>query len=308
MQKLLFPALALAFLAVPARAEILTAGPGQAFDSPSIAVRLARPGDTIRIAPGRYTTCLWPTTNGLTIEGMGPGVIFDGGICSGKAIIVAAGSDLTIRGLTLANAHNEVHNGAGIRAEGTNLTIEDVQFLDNDEGILAAPRPEGAIIVRRGVFRGNGNCIAACAHGIYVGALALLRVENSEFNGQRDGHHIKSRAARTEVVDNRITDGARGTSSYLVDVPSGGAILISGNRLEKGPRSENRGVAIAIGAEQDNHRNPEGAIDIRDNDFVNNTGGPTVFVRNFLSSSARLQNNKLGGGAVTPLLGSGAVE
>ena len=67
MQKLLFPALALAFLAVPARAEILTAGPGQAFDSPSIAVRLARPGDTIRIAPGRYTTCLWPTTNARTL-------------------------------------------------------------------------------------------------------------------------------------------------------------------------------------------------------------------------------------------------
>lgn len=311
MQKLLIPALALGFLALPVRAadqpNILTAGPGQAFDSPAIAVRLARPGDTVRIAPGRYTSCLWVIADGLTIEGMAPGVVFDGGICGGKAIVVASARDLTLRNLTLTNAHNEVHNGAGIRAEGVNLTVEDVRFIDNDEGILAAARPQSHITVRRSTFRGNGNCIRACAHGLYVGAAALLRVEQSDFTGQLVGHHIKSRAARTEVVDNRIADGAEGTSSYLLDLPAGGTILVSGNQFEKGARSENPGVAIAIGAEVGHYRNPDGPIDIRDNSFVSNTGKPSVFVRNYISVPARLKDNKLTG-AVTPLLGSGAVE
>ncbi len=314
MQKLLIPALVTSFLAFPVRAadsvpqpSILMAGPGQTFDSPAIAVRLARPGDTIRIVPGRYASCLWPLSDRLTIEGTAPGVVFDGGICGGKAIIVAAGRDLTVRRLTLTNAHNAVHNGAGIRAEGTNLTVEDVQFLDNDEGILAAANPASQIIVRRSNFRGNGNCMAACAHGLYVGAAALLRVEQSDFQGQLVGHNIKSRAARTEVVDNHIADGAEGTSSYLLDLPSGGTILVSGNRFEKGPRSENKDVAIAIGAEVDHYRNPDGPIVITGNSFINNAGRPTVFVRNYISVPARLKDNKLTG-AVTPLLGSGAVE
>jgi hypothetical protein len=79
----------------------------------------------------------------------------------------------------------------------------------------------------------------------------LLRVENSHFSNSntRQGHSIKSRALSTEVIGCTITDGPDGTSSYLIEAPNGGALIVRGNSLEKGPKSENHKAAIAIGAE-----------------------------------------------------------
>jgi hypothetical protein len=56
-------------------------------------------------------------------------------------------------------------------------------------------------------------------------------VKNSHFVESREGHHIKSRAQRTEVIGNDIQDGPRGTASYLVDIPEGGSLVIEGNTL-----------------------------------------------------------------------------
>ena len=46
---------------------------------------------------------------------------------------------ITIRNLTLTRARVADFNGAGIRAEGGDLTIEHVRFIDDQDGILAAP-------------------------------------------------------------------------------------------------------------------------------------------------------------------------
>jgi hypothetical protein len=83
----------------------------------------------------------------------------------------------------------------------------------------------------------------------------LLRVENSHFSNSntRQGHSIKSRALSTEVIGCTITDGPDGTSSYLIEAPNGGALIVRGNSLEKGPKSENHKAAIAIGAEGVTH-------------------------------------------------------
>lgn len=287
--------------------ETLVVGPGKVFERPSGAALAARPGDTIQILPGRYVDCAVWTASGITIEGKGDGVTIADETCEGKAIFVIVGNDVTVRNITFTGAHVRTHNGAGIRAEGTNLTVEKSRFVDNDEGILAGSNPAGAIAVRDSYFRGNGNCIAACAHGIYVGRIALLHVEHSEFVAQHVGHHIKSRALRTEIVDNRIQDGPDGSSSYLLDLPNGGAILISGNRFEKGAKSRNRGTAISIGAEQTGAAGQTGRIDIVNNSFANDVGQPTVFVRNHTSTPAYLQANRFTG-TVVPLSGPGTVD
>jgi hypothetical protein len=90
------------------------------------------------------------------------------------------------------------HKGAGIRAEGSNLTVQDSRFIDDEEGILAGSNPRGTIRVIGSEFRGNGNCAAARAHGIYVSAIELPDVEDSHFTDTHEGHHIMSRA-RTAV-------------------------------------------------------------------------------------------------------------
>ena len=48
-------------------------------------------------------------------------------------------------------------------------------------------------------------------------------MEDSHFSDTHEGHHIKSRALRTVLRGNDISDGPTGNSSYLVDVPNGAA-------------------------------------------------------------------------------------
>jgi len=282
----------------PASATELTVGAGKAYALPSDAARTAQAGDIIRIFPGSYSDCTRWDADGLVIEGAGPDVILAGKVCDGKGIFVTRGNGITIRNITFMSAQAPSHNGAGIRAEGNNLTVEDSRFIGNENGILAGGNDASAIAIKNSIFRGNGNCIAACAHGIYIGHIALLRVENCTFEGQHVGHHIKSRASRTEIVNNSVQDGPNGSASYLVDVPNGGSALISGNLFEKGPRSSNKRTAIAISAEGET--NPAGEIVVEDNRFFNDTGVATAFLRNYAARPITLQRNQFTGN-VTPV-------
>ncbi len=295
-------ALALATASVcattPAMAATLLVGPGRPYSVPSDAARAAVPGDTVRIAPGSYRDCAVWTANRLTVEGDGPGVVLMDKICQGKAIFVIHADDVTVRGLTFAHARIPEGNGAGIRAEGANLTVEDSKFVDDQDGILSAPNPSSTILVRNSEFDHDGACDNACAHGIYAGRIALLKVEHSHFFATQVGHHIKSRAARTEITDCKIEDGPAGTSSYLVDLPNGGSLILRDNVLEKGPKSENHSVAIIIG-EEGTRVVPDELV-IEHNSFTND-GPPTTFVKNLTPTPARLIGNTLMGNSTAPL-------
>jgi len=294
--------LATGCLAQPAAktSGVLAVGPGKPFALPSEAARVAKSGAVIKIDPGTYSDCAIWGTDYLVIEGTGPGVIITGKVCEDKGLFITRGHDIAIRGVTFTGARAIPHNGAGIRAEGANLTVENSRFIDDEDGILAANSDGSTIVIRHSYFSGNGNCIAACAHGIYINHVALLRVENSEFVAQHEGHHIKSRALRTEVTNNFVHDGPNGSASYLVDLPNGGSALISGNRFEKGPLSENRQTAISIGAETTLPRNPPGDIVVENNEFSNNTGRTSAFVRNYADTTPKLSGNRFSG-IVVPL-------
>jgi hypothetical protein len=276
---------------------------------PSEAAAAARDGDRVVVAPGEYFDCAVWRQNDLTIEGSsggegGSGTVITDKPCQGKALFVITGDRVTVRGLTLQRARVPDGNGAGIRAEGRDLLVERVRFLDNQNGILAASQPQGTMTVRDSTFLRNGSCEQACAHGIYANRLALLRVERSTFRATRQGHHIKSRAVRTEVVGSDIADGPEGTSSYLIEAPNGGAVFIRGNRLEKGPRSDNRMAAISVGAEGVDQPTPE--IRVEDNRFRVDGSYRPFFVVNVTATPAILRGNVIEGQA-TPLRGDGSV-
>jgi hypothetical protein len=169
--------------------------------------------------------------------------------------------------------------------------VERVKFLDNENGILGNSVPDSTVIIRDSDFERNGLCAEYCAHGVYFGNLALLRVEHSRFFETRQGHHIKSRAARTEVLDNQIGDGAIGTSSYLIDAPDGGSLVVRGNKLEKGPMSENPKVAIAIGEESVTQRTDE--IIVERNVLKNDGNYETALIWNVTETPAILDANTL---------------
>ena len=286
-----------------ADARTLEVGPGKAFALPSEAARAVRDGDVVQIAPGNYVDCAVWTGNGLTIEATGPDVILSDKSCDGKGIFVINGNDVIVRGITFQRAAVPTNNGAGIRAQGGNLTIEHSAFFENQMGVLATGSPAGTIIVRDSLFARNG-CYPQCPegrsmHALYVGRpMALLRVERSEFTEQHRGHYVKSRALRSEILDNVIHDGDGGTGSYLIDIPDGGTLIARGNRLEKGPNAENQEVTIAIGEESQKNATPE--ILIENNIFNNRDIAPTIFVWNFTKTEPSLRENMFQG-EVVPL-------
>ena len=288
------------------QARTLQVGSGRPLAVPSQAAAVAADGDRIEIAPGAYADCAVWRANRLTIAAAGPGVVIHDRMCQGKALFVTVGSDITVLGLTFAHAAVAEGNGAGIRAEGDNLTVRSSRFIDSQEGILAGGSAHSTLLVADSVFERDGACIGACAHGIYAGrAIGLLRVERSVFADIQVAHAVKSRALRTELVGNHITDGPTGTSSYLVDVPNGGDLVMQGNVLEKGAHTGNRRAAIIIGEEGVTH--PTQELRIEGTHFTSDVPGGTVFVSNGTTTPATLQGNVLQGN-VTALQGPGTVR
>jgi hypothetical protein len=288
-----------------AAARLWQVGPQHRLKLPSAAAAVARNGDRVVIEPGRYIDCAVWRADHLTIAGSPDRTIVTGKACQGKALFVIDGNDVTIRGMTFTKARVPDGNGAGIRAEGGNLTIDDSRFIDNEDGLLAADSPNGAITIADSTFIGNGTCRKACAHGVYVGHIARLRIRGSRFFATKEGHHIKSRALRTELFGNDIEDGPRGTASFLVDVPNGGSLVMRRNMMEKGPNSENATAAVMIGEE--GVTQPTREFVFTANRFVNDGTGTTIFVRNLTSAKAVLTGNTFAG-KVVPLSGPGYVR
>jgi hypothetical protein len=298
-------ALTMCVVTSPAFARTLEVGEGREFKQPSEAVAAAKDGDTIDIYPGQYSDCAGIRQSNITIEGKGPGVVMTGKVCAGKAILVADGSNITVRNITLQRARAEDGNGAGIRAEGGNLTVENSRFLNNENGILSSSRQGIQIRIVGSEFIGNGTCEKACAHGMYINHIALLHVERCKFLNTHAGHHIKSRALRTEVINSVLQDGPEGSASYLIEIPNGGTLIAEGNTMEKGPKAGNPGFAIMIGAEGVTH--PTQEIILRNNRFTNDQNRPTTFVRNLTATQAQLIGNVFKGD-VRPLDGDGTVQ
>jgi len=183
-----------------------------------------------------------------------------------------------------------------------------VRFVADQDGILTVNNSKAVLRVRDSLFLRDGTCAGGggCAHGIYANHIAELDVENSRFRAIQAGHDIKSRALRTVVRHSTLIDGPDGTSSYQIDIPNGGDVLVKANTLEKGPRSGNRGIAITIGEE--GATQTATSILVLRNILINDTGTPTVFVSNRSRTPAQLRGNAFKGGRVVPLRGAGTVR
>ena len=304
---LTFAALGMAVAAV-AQARTLEVGPGKEFKQPSDAIGAAKAGDVVRIAEGEYFDCATARAPRMVIEGVGDAakVVLTDKACSGKGMLITTGNGITVRNLTLTRARVPDGNGAGIRNEAPDLTVEGVRFVNNQNGILSTPAEPGTVTIKDSLFDRNGGCVnpGGCAHGVYVNASTLLHIENTNFTGTKQGHHIKSRAQRTEVVGCNIVDGPEGTASYEIEAPIGGSLVVRNSTLEKGPQAENHSAAIVIGAEGVSQ--PTREITVENNTFRNDGPWNTLFVRNLTATEAMLRGNRITG-SVKPLDGDGKV-
>jgi len=256
-------------------------------------------GDVIEIVPGVYRDCAFFDSDNIVVRPKGwpnqkEKVRFQDVACEDKAIFVIAGDNVLIEGIEFVNARVPDKNGAGIRFEGKNITINDCYFLKNEMGLLAGSNRESEIVIRRSVFELNGKESPRWGHGVYDDGAKSLRIIDSLFIKQKTGHHTKSRAFYTEVVGSEISDGMDGNASYAIDVSSGGSVLIENNIIQKGPLSDNTTTAICIGCE--GGRNESKNIVVRNNKFINDTSRSVVFLRNLTSTKEVLENNTFKGG------------
>jgi hypothetical protein len=305
-------AVTFAFAVLPTAAShaatTFTVGPTQYYKTIQAAVDKANSGDTINILPGTYGAVNITKSN-LLIQGSGTTApVITGKSYGDKGLFVISGTNTTIKNIIFQNATSTSGNGAGIRMQGTNLTVLNSKFTGNQDGILTDANTKSTLTVKNSVFDKNGTCVSSsgCAHAIYAGHIAALDVESSTFTNTQAGHSIKSRANATTVVGNTIRDTSTGTASYLVDVPNGGAVTITGNTLEKGPKSTNSMTAIAMGEE--GATNPAGAMLIANNTFQNDLSKTQSFVWNKTGSSAlQVAGNVLTGYATKTLNGPGTI-
>jgi len=243
---------------------VLRVGPQRAMHSLAQAAARARDGDIIEVDAGDYPgdVAIWRQQR-LVIRGVGgrARLIANGASAEGKGIWVVRGGDITVENLEFRGARVPDRNGAGIRLERGRLTVRNCRFIDNENGILAGGTAE-ALIIEDSEFGHNGAG-DGYSHNLYVGAIPKLTVTGSYFHHARGGHLLKSRAAESRILYNRLTDEVEGRASYELEFPNGGRAYVIGNIIQQSKTTENPYI-VSFGAE--GYKHPANALYL-----INNT-------------------------------------
>jgi hypothetical protein len=271
----------------------LTVGTGQQYNTIAAAVAASQDGDVVQVQAGTYTNNFATINTKITLEGVDGMVhlVAAEAPTDGKAIITT-NTDVTIKNFEFSGAAVADGNGAGIRYQAGSLVVENSYFHDNQDGLLAAGSADGTITIRNSEFAHNGTG-DGYTHNLYVGQIATLTVEDSYFHDAVIGHEIKSRAEETIITNSRIMDGNDGTGSYSIDLPNGGAAMITGNVIEQGANSDSPTV-IHYGGEGSAYDGS--SLTISGNTVVNDLGSASArLLVNETSVNAEVSDNTVYG-------------
>jgi hypothetical protein len=298
-----------AALAQAAAGRVIQVGATRALKTPSAAAAIAQAGDVVEIDPETYEgdVASWTASN-LTIRAAPRGenrfarLLAHQTAAEGKGVWVVKGDKVRIENIEFAEAAAPAGNGAGIRAEGGDLTVSGCYFHDNQEGILtSADLPGVTVDIENSEFARDGGD-GGQAHEIYVNHVGRLIVRGSYFHDGRIGHLIKSRAHQALIEANRVTD-EDGSASYEIEFPNGGLDIVRGNIVGKGPNAQND-ILLAYGFEGET--NPVNRLYVINNTFLNQRGRGT-FVAIAPPARAVVMNNIFMGSGEA-FWGQGAVD
>lgn len=291
-------------------AATLSVGPGKMYALPSAAIAAAVDGDTIRISTdGNYQNDIALNhKSNLTIEGVGSGrakIKTDGRVYGRKGIWVFAqgASNLTIKNIEFEGARlpdADSANGAGLRAEGRNLTVTNCRFFNNQDGILGGM---GVTTIERCEFDHNG--LTDQTHNLYIGDQAGTLIFRYNYSHDSQvGHLLKSRAAVNIIEYNRLSDDS-GAGSYELDLPNGGFANIVGNLIQQSAASQNATI-LAYGEE--GVVNPKLELNIINNTFINDRSSGTFINAKKLPKGFKLtaKNNIFAGPGNTISMSGGS--
>jgi hypothetical protein len=220
------------------------------------AARVARSGDTVLLAPGDYIGDVASFgQDRLTVRADRCCARLDaaGTSAEGKGIFVIRGDDVLVENLEFRGARVAGRNGAGIRQEGGGrLTIRNCRFTGNEMGLLTSNDSRARVVVERSEFDHNGvagehHAGEPIGHQIYIGRIDRFELRDSYVHDGWYGHLVKSRARRSFLYYNRITDEG-GRASYEIEFPEGGEAYVVGNIVQQSAATDNL-TMIAFGAE-----------------------------------------------------------
>lgn len=284
----------------------LTVGPAKTYAKPSLAAAAAHAGDTILIDAGTYTgdVCAWTASN-LTIRGVGgrPHIAAAGHYAWGKGTWVFAGDNTTVEDIEFSGAAVPDLNGAGIRLDGSGMTVRRCYFHGNENGILTNAGATSDVLIENSEFAANGAG-DGYSHNLYIGHVRTFTFRGNYSHGAKIGHDLKSRASTNIIIANRIMDGATGTGSYTLNLPNGGLSFVIGNLIQQGPASPNSGI-VTYGEE--GGTNPDQHLYFINNTVVNDLGRGT-FLTIAAGTTAALVTNNLFIGPGTLVSGSATLS
>ena len=275
-----------------ASAATLEVGPGKSFVRIEEANAKAQPGDVILVYPREDSqpyeqTAICVRQKNLTFRAVsggrtrwvtisGKGFDYSGVGSTPRAIFqFNPGADHCIlEGFELTGAHNNSHNGAGVRINQANhVTIRNCVIYHNDMGVMS----NGDGSLTRGVNQRMEHCRIhhngdlsepGYNHNLYLGGTSV-RLRFCEIHSSLTGHNVKSRAHHTRVEYCYVHDSAN-REFDLVDAaettkPESHAVLM-GNIIVKSPRCEGNRAVIHFG--QDSGKEHDGTLHLDFNTIV----------------------------------------
>ncbi len=293
--------------------NIIRVGPGRTYQTLSAASKAVSSGSTILIDAGIYDDdiAVWRQNN-ITLRAVDgiahlratnviqytPGNDQE----NGMGIWVFKGSNITVENIKFTDARVPVSagaNGAGIRIEGSNISICNCSFKNNENGIMGVGNN---LLIEYSEFNNNGLGEKGRTHNIYVVNGSKFTFRYSYSHHAFAGHNLKSRAAENHILYSRLMDEATGQSSYIIDIPDGGKTYIIGNMIQQGPIEGNNTI-ISYGAES--LKNSSSELYLVNNTIVNDRArGTFVYINSKVTTSKLINNIFMGNGNIK----SGAAE
>ena len=264
--KNLFCLLLLSFIIIShCKATVWNVGATRTYTKPGQLRLLVNNGDTIYIDGGVYANdaTKWINKN-LKFIGLGTGanrtiLRYTGVIPNGKGIFVfelpGASDNPYLENIVFDGAQvsdGDGANGAAIRFQANDLTVNNCKFINCQNGILEGnvSVTTSNVIIQNSEFENNGYQLqndptySGYEHNIYIGASAdTLLVENCYFHHPRgQANSLKTRAQRSFILYNLIDEEATGNGSWEINIAQGGLSIIIGNVIIQGPSGANHGI------------------------------------------------------------------
>lgn len=232
----------------------------------NLAQSAAQAGDVIEVNAGVYPN-LW-LDKSLTVRGAVLGERWKIDV-TGKtvsAVAMAPGVSLTIEDAELYGNKTEYGNQAGIWPDAGpwELIVRRSKIHDCCNGILTGSYPDTSVLLEDSEFFDNGSWAAGRGHNVYIGTAREFTMRGcwSHMIKRRGapgvpnwaiswGHLVKSRARKTTLIANRLTE--LGEGNRPIDLSNGGDCSVLGNLIEMSAdvhQNNGYGQAVSFGVEE----------------------------------------------------------